>query len=64
VGALREGGAGGPYDIVAEHPPGTDPAPWVDAGATWCLTGFGMQPTLAEVEAAIDAGPDLTPGSP
>jgi alkanesulfonate monooxygenase SsuD/methylene tetrahydromethanopterin reductase-like flavin-dependent oxidoreductase (luciferase family) len=45
----------GPYDLVAEHPPGTDPAPWAEAGATWCLTGFGPQPSAAEVRAAIDA---------
>ena len=25
-----------------------------DAGATWCLTGFGPQPTRREVERAID----------
>ena len=37
--------------------PGEDPAPWFEAGATWCLTGFGPDPTVAEVERAIDAGP-------
>jgi alkanesulfonate monooxygenase SsuD/methylene tetrahydromethanopterin reductase-like flavin-dependent oxidoreductase (luciferase family) len=47
----------GPFDLVAESPAGTDPAPWADAGATWCLTGFGRQPTRAEVEEAIEAGP-------
>jgi alkanesulfonate monooxygenase SsuD/methylene tetrahydromethanopterin reductase-like flavin-dependent oxidoreductase (luciferase family) len=47
----------GPFDLVAESPPGADPAPWVAAGATWCLTGFGRQPTRAEVEEAIEAGP-------
>jgi hypothetical protein len=26
-----------PCDIVAELPPGTDPAPYASAGATWCL---------------------------
>jgi alkanesulfonate monooxygenase SsuD/methylene tetrahydromethanopterin reductase-like flavin-dependent oxidoreductase (luciferase family) len=45
------------YDIVVTNPAGTDPAPWIKAGATWCLTGFGIQPTAAEVRAAIDAGP-------
>jgi hypothetical protein len=35
----------------------SDPQPWIDAGATWCLTGFGPQPKLAEVRAAIAAGP-------
>jgi len=44
------------YDVVVTNPAGTDPAPWAAAGATWCLTGFGMQPTAAEVRAAIDAG--------
>jgi alkanesulfonate monooxygenase SsuD/methylene tetrahydromethanopterin reductase-like flavin-dependent oxidoreductase (luciferase family) len=56
VAALREGAAG-PYDLVAEHAAGEDPAPWAAAGATWCITSFGSQPTPAEVEAAIDAGP-------
>jgi len=46
-----------PFDVVVENPAGTDSAPWVDAGATWCLIGFGPQPTRAEVEQAIDAGP-------
>ena len=55
VRALR-GEAGEPFDLVVENPAGTDPAPWAAAGATWCLTGFGKQPTRAEVEQAIDAG--------
>jgi alkanesulfonate monooxygenase SsuD/methylene tetrahydromethanopterin reductase-like flavin-dependent oxidoreductase (luciferase family) len=46
-----------PFDLVAESEAGEDPAPWVAAGATWHLTSFGRQPTRAEVEAAIDAGP-------
>ncbi len=44
-----------PYDVVVTNPAGTDPEPWVEAGATWCLTGFGLQPTAAEVRTAIDA---------
>ena len=55
VGELRDPGAG-PFDLVVENPAGTDPGPWAEAGATWCLTGFGPQPTVAEVERAIDAG--------
>jgi alkanesulfonate monooxygenase SsuD/methylene tetrahydromethanopterin reductase-like flavin-dependent oxidoreductase (luciferase family) len=43
------------YDVVVTNPVGTDLAPWVEAGATWCLTGFGPQPTRAEVERAIDS---------
>jgi alkanesulfonate monooxygenase SsuD/methylene tetrahydromethanopterin reductase-like flavin-dependent oxidoreductase (luciferase family) len=42
-------------DVVVTNPPGTDLTPWVRAGATWCLTGFGPQPTRAEVERAIDS---------
>ena len=54
--AMREPDAG-PLDVVVENPPGDDPAPWADAGATWCLTGFGQTPAEDEVRAAIDAGP-------
>ena len=42
-------------DIVVTIEAGDDPAPWSEAGATWCLTGFGPTPTEAEVRAAIDA---------
>jgi hypothetical protein len=45
---------GGSYDVVVTNPAGTDPQPWTDAGATWCLTGFGPTPSVVEVEAAID----------
>jgi alkanesulfonate monooxygenase SsuD/methylene tetrahydromethanopterin reductase-like flavin-dependent oxidoreductase (luciferase family) len=55
VAAVRELGAGDGFEVVVDHPPGTDPDPWIEAGATWCLTGFGMQPERAEVERAIDA---------
>jgi alkanesulfonate monooxygenase SsuD/methylene tetrahydromethanopterin reductase-like flavin-dependent oxidoreductase (luciferase family) len=43
------------YDLVAEHEPGADPAPWAAAGATWCLTAFDLQATEAEVREAIEA---------
>jgi alkanesulfonate monooxygenase SsuD/methylene tetrahydromethanopterin reductase-like flavin-dependent oxidoreductase (luciferase family) len=56
VGELRGLGAGDGYEVVVTNDPGVDPQPWIDAGATWCLTGFGPQPTEAEVRAAIDAG--------
>jgi alkanesulfonate monooxygenase SsuD/methylene tetrahydromethanopterin reductase-like flavin-dependent oxidoreductase (luciferase family) len=52
---MREGD--GPFDVVVEGEAGEDPAPWIAAGATWHLTDFGRQPTRAEVEEAIDAGP-------
>jgi alkanesulfonate monooxygenase SsuD/methylene tetrahydromethanopterin reductase-like flavin-dependent oxidoreductase (luciferase family) len=47
----------GQYEVVVEHEPGADCAPWVEAGATWCLTSFGQPPTEAEARAAIEAGP-------
>jgi alkanesulfonate monooxygenase SsuD/methylene tetrahydromethanopterin reductase-like flavin-dependent oxidoreductase (luciferase family) len=52
---LRGADADQPFDLVVTNPPGTAPEPWAEAGATWCLTGFGPEPTRAEVEAAIDA---------
>ena len=56
IEALRAAaGAEAPFELVVENPAGTDPAPWIAAGATWCLTDFGSQPTRAEVEKAIDA---------
>jgi alkanesulfonate monooxygenase SsuD/methylene tetrahydromethanopterin reductase-like flavin-dependent oxidoreductase (luciferase family) len=45
----------GPFDIVVDHPLGTDPGPWEAAGATWCLVGFGPTLTEKEVRAAIQA---------
>jgi alkanesulfonate monooxygenase SsuD/methylene tetrahydromethanopterin reductase-like flavin-dependent oxidoreductase (luciferase family) len=57
IAALR-GDAPGPFDLVVTNGAGTDPAPWEAAGATWCLTGFGSQPRLADVRAAIEAGPN------
>jgi alkanesulfonate monooxygenase SsuD/methylene tetrahydromethanopterin reductase-like flavin-dependent oxidoreductase (luciferase family) len=53
----ERGGAETPFDVVVDNPAGADPQPWVDAGATWCLTGFGRQPRFGEVAEAIDAGP-------
>jgi alkanesulfonate monooxygenase SsuD/methylene tetrahydromethanopterin reductase-like flavin-dependent oxidoreductase (luciferase family) len=55
VGEVRETHPeGGGFEIVVTNPADVDPGPWEAAGATWCLTGFGPQPTLAEVAAAID----------
>jgi alkanesulfonate monooxygenase SsuD/methylene tetrahydromethanopterin reductase-like flavin-dependent oxidoreductase (luciferase family) len=55
VGEVRETHPEGDgFEIVVTNPADVDPGPWEAAGATWCLTGFGPQPTLAEVAAAID----------
>jgi alkanesulfonate monooxygenase SsuD/methylene tetrahydromethanopterin reductase-like flavin-dependent oxidoreductase (luciferase family) len=57
VRALR-GEADGDFDLVVElERPDDDVTGWVQAGATWVLTGFGAQPREAEVRAAIQAGP-------
>lgn len=55
--AEQRGSDAGPFDLVAEGSPGDDPAPWVAAGATWWLVGFGLRPTRDEVLEAIEAGP-------
>jgi len=35
IGPVRPG-----YDVAVAGPPGTDPRPYADAGATWWLTSF------------------------
>jgi len=47
-----------PFELVVEIAPGAATDPWEAAGATWVLTDFGSpRPGLAEVRAAIEAGP-------
>jgi len=53
---LRRGDAR-PFDVVACDAPGSDPAPWEAAGATWLLADFDQSPRLADVRAAIAGGP-------
>jgi alkanesulfonate monooxygenase SsuD/methylene tetrahydromethanopterin reductase-like flavin-dependent oxidoreductase (luciferase family) len=49
-----------PYDVAVALAPGTDPAPYVAAGATWCLAEFDPHSvTRAEVEAVVAEGPFL-----
>ena len=57
VGEVHElrGAGAGPFDVVVTCEPGDDPAPWEQAGATWCLTGFGQSPREAEVRAVVSA---------
>jgi len=47
----------GPFDLIAEVPPESDMAAWEQAGLTWALSCFDLQPTEAGVRAVIDAGP-------
>jgi alkanesulfonate monooxygenase SsuD/methylene tetrahydromethanopterin reductase-like flavin-dependent oxidoreductase (luciferase family) len=53
-----EEGIEGAFDLVVDDDPRSDPAPWIAAGATWVLDDFGSQPKLADVRAAIKAGPN------
>ncbi len=55
IAAQRPADAG-PFDLVIEIEPGDDPCPWHEAGATWVLTGFGREPRVDHVRAAIAAG--------
>jgi alkanesulfonate monooxygenase SsuD/methylene tetrahydromethanopterin reductase-like flavin-dependent oxidoreductase (luciferase family) len=59
VAEVRElrGSDAGPFDFVVTFEPGDDPAPWIEAGATWCLVGFGQTPRADDVRAAISSGP-------
>ncbi len=44
-------------DLVITDPPGADWQRWIDAGATWCLTGWDEQPKLDVVTQTIRQGP-------
>jgi alkanesulfonate monooxygenase SsuD/methylene tetrahydromethanopterin reductase-like flavin-dependent oxidoreductase (luciferase family) len=47
-----------PYDIAVPLPPGDDPAAYVAAGATWCLTDLGPEAmTLDRVRGVLRDGP-------
>ena len=48
---------GSSFDVAVEIQPGTDPAPYEAAGATWCLTGFGPGATADQVRGTLDDGP-------
>jgi hypothetical protein len=60
LSALRQaaGTAVQPYDVVAALPPGSDPAPYAAAGATWWLVEFPAQGATPDlVRAVIRDGP-------
>jgi alkanesulfonate monooxygenase SsuD/methylene tetrahydromethanopterin reductase-like flavin-dependent oxidoreductase (luciferase family) len=47
-----------PYDVVVALPPGSDPAPYGAAGATWWLVEFPWDaPSIDQVRAVIRDGP-------
>lgn len=52
-----------PYDIAVPVPPGADPAGYVAAGATWCLTDFDPDAmTLDRVRGVLRDGPAIPAG--
>jgi alkanesulfonate monooxygenase SsuD/methylene tetrahydromethanopterin reductase-like flavin-dependent oxidoreductase (luciferase family) len=46
-----------PYDIAVGLPPGTDPAPYAEAGATWWLTEFEPDVRIDQVRGVLRNGP-------
>jgi alkanesulfonate monooxygenase SsuD/methylene tetrahydromethanopterin reductase-like flavin-dependent oxidoreductase (luciferase family) len=51
-----------PYDVVAPLPPGTDPAPYAAAGATWWLVEFPWDAaSVDQVRGVIRDGPSASP---
>jgi alkanesulfonate monooxygenase SsuD/methylene tetrahydromethanopterin reductase-like flavin-dependent oxidoreductase (luciferase family) len=53
-----ENGATGPYDVAVGGPPGTDPAPFAAAGATWWMVSFDWRATsIDQVRGVIKDGP-------
>jgi alkanesulfonate monooxygenase SsuD/methylene tetrahydromethanopterin reductase-like flavin-dependent oxidoreductase (luciferase family) len=59
VTAVRElrGDDSAPYDIAVELPPGSDVAPYAEAGATWWMTELEPGVSLGEVRGVIREGP-------
>ena len=45
------------YDIAVELPPGSDVAPYAEAGATWWMTALEPGVSLAEVRGVVREGP-------
>jgi alkanesulfonate monooxygenase SsuD/methylene tetrahydromethanopterin reductase-like flavin-dependent oxidoreductase (luciferase family) len=59
VATVRElrGNSTTPYDIAVELPPGSDVAPYAEAGATWWMTGIEPGASLDEVRGILREGP-------
>jgi alkanesulfonate monooxygenase SsuD/methylene tetrahydromethanopterin reductase-like flavin-dependent oxidoreductase (luciferase family) len=51
-----------PFDVAVELEPGSDPAPFAAAGATWGLVAFPWDPvSVDQIRAVIRTGPVRTP---
>jgi alkanesulfonate monooxygenase SsuD/methylene tetrahydromethanopterin reductase-like flavin-dependent oxidoreductase (luciferase family) len=62
LGRETSDGAAEPFDIAVELDPGSDPAPYAAAGATWGLVAFPWNPvSVDQVRGVIREGPP--PGS-
>lgn len=46
-----------PFDLVVGGPPGTDPRPFADAGATWWTVSFPVTTTVDTVRGVLREGP-------
>jgi alkanesulfonate monooxygenase SsuD/methylene tetrahydromethanopterin reductase-like flavin-dependent oxidoreductase (luciferase family) len=59
VAAVRDlrGDDTAPYDVAVELPPGSDVAPYFEAGATWWMTELEPGVSLDEVRGVIREGP-------
>jgi alkanesulfonate monooxygenase SsuD/methylene tetrahydromethanopterin reductase-like flavin-dependent oxidoreductase (luciferase family) len=59
VATVRDvrGDNAGPFDIAVELSPGTDVAPYADAGATWWMTALEPGVSLGEVRGVVRDGP-------
>ena len=61
LGRETSDGAAEPFDIAVELDPGSDPAPYAAAGATWGLVAFPWDPvSVDQVRGVIRAGPPPT----
>jgi alkanesulfonate monooxygenase SsuD/methylene tetrahydromethanopterin reductase-like flavin-dependent oxidoreductase (luciferase family) len=58
LGRETSDGAADPFDIAVELDPGSDPAPYATAGATWGLVAFPWDPvSVDQVRGVIREGP-------
>jgi hypothetical protein len=61
LGRETRHGAGEPFDIAVELDPGSDPAPYAAAGATWGLVAFPWNPvSVDQIRGVIHEGPPPT----
>ena len=57
--ARLRGDDSSPFELVIGQRPGTDPAPYAAAGATWWLVAFPIATRLDEVQGVLRDGPPI-----